>query len=73
MPQRIRGWIYLITISGMIAIIWMVVLPRLGRWEPVRRWIGFLDAHHIDPAALFYTDLDGLPWTNSGTDQKSVR
>lgn len=41
-----------------IAFIWLVVLPQVGTHPQVRERIEFLDEKKIDPAALFYTDLE---------------
>lgn len=44
----------------LTGLIWLVVLPRLSRWEPIRERIRANEAAGIDPSALFYSDLEHL-------------
>jgi len=44
--------------SALIAATWLVVLPRLSRWAPIRSMIQAHEAAGIDPSAMFYSDLE---------------
>ena len=48
-------------LSGLaILVIWTTLLPWLGSRPPIRSRIDFLDRQGIDPAALYYTDLERM-------------
>ena len=55
-----HGWTSLGIGVSTILIVWMLVLPRVGAWKPVRARIEYLDRQGVDPAALYYTDLDAM-------------
>ncbi len=58
--RNYRGWIAL-AITGLgIAGIWGVVLPALAQTDVVREREAFLEANRINPAAMFYTELECL-------------
>jgi hypothetical protein len=57
---RRRQWL-LLSLAGLgIAVIWTVVLPRLARHPVVEARINHLQRNGVEPAALFYTDLEGM-------------
>ena len=58
MTRPRRGWSALLAIGMTTALMWLWVLPKLADWDPIRRDIDFLENRGIDPAALFYTDLE---------------
>jgi hypothetical protein len=64
-PQR---WLSLLAAVSVIAVIWLVLLPPLSHWAPVRARIRFLHEQQIDPAACFYTDLDRMPRIEADLD-----
>ena len=41
-----------------IGLIWLSVLPSLGRLPSLREAIDERDAHGIDASAMYYTDLE---------------
>ena len=41
-----------------VFVVWLVVLPLLGRWEPLQNRIAEQKVKGINPEALFYTDLE---------------
>ncbi len=41
-----------------LVFLWTLVLPRIGSQPSVRSRIEFLNQQGIDPAALYYTDLE---------------
>ena len=43
-----------------ILIVWMLVLPWVGSRQSVRLQIENLDRRGIDPAAIYYTDLEAM-------------
>ncbi|QDU73972.1 hypothetical protein Pan97_09720 [Bremerella volcania] len=55
-----RGWVALGITGLCIAGIWGIVLPALAQTEIVREREAFLEANRINPAAMFYTELECL-------------
>lgn len=43
-----------------ILIVWTLVLPWIGSWQSLCSQIENLDRQGIDPAALYYTDLEAM-------------
>jgi biopolymer transport protein ExbB/TolQ len=58
MTAQVCRWSVLSLASASILFTWTVILPWIGDWHAVRGRIDFLDERGIDPAALYYTDLD---------------
>ena len=56
------GWLVLICLS--VALIWLVVLPKVARNEYVRVKIQRNRDAGIDPDAMFYSDLENLTYRN---------
>jgi len=60
-PRRnMRGWAQLWAACGLIAVVWIGVLPRLAESPRVQARLEYLEARRIDPSAMFYTELEGL-------------
>ena len=57
---RAKGWPSLCLSVLAIVIVWTLVLPWIGSWQSVHARIEYLDRHGIDPAALYYTDLEAM-------------
>ena len=55
-----KGWSSLCLGISAILIVWMLVLPWVGSRQSVRLQIENLDRRGIDPAALYYTDLEAM-------------
>ncbi|MEW4452660.1 hypothetical protein AB1L30_08290 [Bremerella sp. JC817] len=55
-----RGWVALAAITLVMAGIWGIVLPRVAQTKVVQEREAFLEAHRINPAAMFYTELECL-------------
>ena len=53
-----RGRLFLATLA--IVIVWTLVLPWIGARPSVRSRIETLNTQGIDPAALYYTDLEAM-------------
>lgn len=45
----------------MAAAIWLGALPRLLRWRPVAHHVATMEDRRVNPAAMYYTELDRLP------------
>ncbi|MBC8350660.1 MAG: hypothetical protein H8E66_01655 [Planctomycetes bacterium] len=62
LTSRERGarWQRLSLALAAIVVIWGLVLPRLERMPTVQARIKHLNENGIDPAALFYSDHEGM-------------
>lgn len=58
--RALAGWGSLCAATALIVLVWMVVLPSLAEHPDLKARIRFLDERGIDPAAMFYTELDCL-------------
>jgi hypothetical protein len=47
--------------AACIAAVWCGVLPRLLAWPPVARHVALMEERRVDPAAMYYTELERLP------------
>jgi len=45
----------------LVAGIWLGALPRLLRWEPIAAHVATMESRGVNPAAMYYTELDRLP------------
>ena len=52
----------LLAMSALMAIIWLVMLPRISRIQSIRTMIDSQQAAGIDPSAMFYSDLEHLSY-----------
>lgn len=57
MSKKNRIATFLGTIATIV-VIWGFVLPTIAKSPWVKEREQFLDAHKIDPSAMFYTDLE---------------
>jgi hypothetical protein len=50
-------------VAGLAAIgfVWCGLLPRLLRCGPVERHVDLMERRDVNPAAMYYTELDRLP------------
>ncbi|WP_437228546.1 hypothetical protein SH661x_000962 [Planctomicrobium sp. SH661] len=48
----------LLVCLACIAILWLGVLPWVGRLPPVEAHLNFMRENHIDAGAMFYSELD---------------
>jgi len=55
-----RGWFLLCLGTSATLIVWMLVLPWIGSRQSVCSQIENMERHGIDPAALYYTDLEAM-------------
>lgn len=56
-----RPWIKLTIGLSLLAATWLVVLPMLSRWQPVRDHIDRMQAAEIQVDAMFYSELNYVP------------
>lgn len=56
-----KKWIQLGIATLAIGIVWLVVLPKLATWHPVRLHIQTMQAADIQVDAMFYSELDHVP------------
>lgn len=45
----------------IMAVVWCGLLPWLLTLGPVARHIGLMEERGVDPAAMYYTELERLP------------
>jgi len=58
--KPMRQWGLLLTIGLAIAGVWLGLLPKLARHPTVQQRQAVFAARGIDPAAMFYTELELL-------------
>ncbi len=56
-----RGATAFVSSAAIVALVWLVVLPWIAARPAVRARTAALKERGIDPAALFYTDLEAMP------------
>lgn len=77
------GLARLLAVVATTAVVWLVVLPRVGKHPEVRTRINHNQQLGIDPSAKFYTELPlmdrvrvvqrALTFEREGTDEKEER
>lgn len=61
MRDSTRNWLQLALASLAIGLVWLVLLPRLSTWSPVRQHIETMRAADIQVDAMFYSELSHVP------------
>ena len=56
-----QRWMSLALSVAVVGLVWMVVLPWIGSRPSVRARMDELSRQGIDPAAMYYTDLEVMP------------
>ncbi len=51
----------LTTGAVITALIWCGLLPRLLEIDPVQKHVALMEERGVNPAAMFYTELERLP------------
>jgi hypothetical protein len=46
---------------AILAAVWLVVLPAIGRNPAVDRHVRLMESRDVNPAAMVYTELEHLP------------
>lgn len=59
--NRTKGWIQLVAIAALISLVWLLILPEVAQTNAVRERGEFIEKYHINPAAMFYTELECIP------------
>ena len=57
---KAKGWSSLGLAVSIVLVVWTLVLPWIGSRPSIRSRIDDLNRQGIDPAALYYTDLDAM-------------
>ena len=60
-PDRRRAAIRLVAGGLVVAAVWCGLLPRLLEFGPVARHVRLMEARGVDPAAMYYTELERQP------------
>ncbi|MFM8633365.1 MAG: hypothetical protein ACKOEX_00890 [Planctomycetia bacterium] len=47
--------------TAAMAVMWGMILPRLLAVGPVARHVRLMEDRGVDPAAMYYTELERLP------------
>jgi hypothetical protein len=47
--------------TAILAAVWLVVLPTIGRHPAVERHVRLMEACDVNPSAMVYTELEHLP------------
>ena len=69
---RLAGPLKLAACAGMVAVAWLVVLPWIGRQPPILRHVRAMEEGDVNPAAMFYTELERLPLRPSWVEDQLV-
>lgn len=59
-PGRVAA-MRLLAGAGATVVVWCGLLPWLLEAEPVARHVALMEERKVDPAAMFYTELERLP------------
>jgi len=60
-PQpALQGVRRLLICCGAIAALWLLVLPWMAARPRMREHLEWLDERRIDPAAMYYTELEAM-------------
>jgi hypothetical protein len=51
----------LAVVAAAITVVWVVALPWLGRCGVIRRHVAAMESRDVNPAAMYYTELERLP------------
>lgn len=58
------GWVPLARLAACVAglaVVWLAILPAIGRQEGIETYIRRNEQLGIDPSAKFYTELPAMP------------
>jgi hypothetical protein len=71
-PDRRRALIRLTVGVAVTAAVWCGLLPRLLTLGPVARHVRLMEARGVDPAAMYYTELERLPLRPAWVEDRLV-
>jgi hypothetical protein len=66
------GTMRLAMAAGGLAVIWLVVLPWLLACGPVARHVARMEDRQVNPAAMYYTELERLPLRPDWVERRIV-
>jgi len=58
--------------AAVTAVVWCGLLPRLLAWPPVASHVTLMEERRVDPAAMYYTELERLPLRPAWIEQEIV-
>lgn len=58
--DRRQGLMRLAGITVVAAVTWLILLPLLSMFPPMSERLQWLDDQHVDPSAMYYTEVDAL-------------
>ena len=53
-----QRWFSAAAVALSVAVLWLVVLPWLGKQRPIREHVDALRAADINASAMFYSELE---------------
>lgn len=59
-------------VAAAIGAVWGVALPWLGRCPVIVRHVTAMESRDVNPAAMYYTELDRLPLRPNWIDDRVV-
>jgi hypothetical protein len=57
---------------AVVAVVWLGLLPRLIRLQPMAGHVERMEARGVNPAAMYYTELERLPLRPAWIEQRVV-
>lgn len=67
-----NGWFRLALYASIVAVVWLIVLPRLSSIDIVAKHIEHLEEREVHAGAMYYTDLEKLPTRPSWIEDEIV-
>lgn len=58
--------------SLTLSIIWLFILPQVQNLSFIARHIDFMKQREVNPAAMYYTELEKLPLRTPAIEQSLV-
>ena len=58
--------------TAILLVVWLVILPWVGRRPAIDRHVRAMEEGGVNPAAMFYTELERLPLRPPWIEQQLV-
>lgn len=71
-PVRIPPRLRLAIAVSLLAAVWLVVLPAIGRHPAIDRHVRLMEARDVNPSAMVYTELERLPLRSAWIERHLV-
>ncbi len=68
-PANRRGTAILLLVTLLMAVLWLYVLPKIGKNPEFQRHIRLREEQGIESAAMFYSDLPAAKTATEHLDQ----